>query len=144
MRAAPRHGMEVATAGAHVVGRWCMTAAARSWPKSSSEDRAGSWAATGSPPKVGVLTFHRCINYGSYWQARCLVEGLRARGHDAVILDHRSRRADAAEWKCALQPVLPAWVPRRDRLRYAVKMLRFFRAFASLPLSPPFALENPT
>ena len=22
---------------------------------------------------IGVLTFHRCINYGSYWQARCLV-----------------------------------------------------------------------
>ena len=31
--------------------------------------------------KVGVLTFHRCINFGSYWQARCLVEGLRSRGH---------------------------------------------------------------
>ena len=24
--------------------------------------------------RIGVLTFHRCINYGSYWQARCLVE----------------------------------------------------------------------
>src|SRR5690349_8232637 len=41
--------------------------------------------------KIGVLTFHRCINYGSYWQARCLVDGLRARGHDAVLLDHHSR-----------------------------------------------------
>ena len=30
--------------------------------------------------KIGVLTFHRCINYGSYWQARSLVEGLRSRG----------------------------------------------------------------
>ena len=28
---------------------------------------------------TGVLTFHRCINYGSYWQARCLMEGLRRR-----------------------------------------------------------------
>jgi hypothetical protein len=23
---------------------------------------------------VGVLTFHRCVNNGSYWQARCLVD----------------------------------------------------------------------
>ena len=37
--------------------------------------------------RVGVLTFHRCINYGSYWQARCLVEAIAARGHDAVLLD---------------------------------------------------------
>ncbi len=120
-----------------------MTAAARFWPNRSSKDRTGTSAATGPQPKVGVLTFHRCINYGSYWQARCLVEGLRARGHDAVILDHRSRRVDAAEWKCALQPVLPACVPWSDRLRYGIKMLRFFRAFASLPLSRPFALDDP-
>jgi hypothetical protein len=52
--------------------------------------------------KIGILTFHRCINYGSYWQARCLVEGLRARGHHAAILDHDSRRINIAEWKCAL------------------------------------------
>jgi hypothetical protein len=30
--------------------------------------------------KLGILTFHKCINFGSYWQARCLAEGLRARG----------------------------------------------------------------
>ena len=52
--------------------------------------------------KIGVLTFHRCINYGSYWQARCLVEGLRARGHDAVLLDHDSPQVNRAEWRCAL------------------------------------------
>src|SRR5437867_7124074 len=98
MRAAPNRGTEVARAGPHVVGRWCMTAAARFWNSASSEPHADCWAATGPQRKVGVLTFHHCINYGSYWQARCLVEGLRARGHDAVILDHRSRRADAAEW----------------------------------------------
>ncbi len=37
-----------------------------------------------SPLRVGVLTFHRCINYGSYWQARCLVEGLRVAFPSAV------------------------------------------------------------
>ena len=43
---------------------------------------------TGSLRKIGVLTFHRCINYGSYWQARCLVEGLRDRGFEAELLNH--------------------------------------------------------
>jgi hypothetical protein len=94
-------------------------------------------------PSVGVLTFHRCINYGSYWQACCLVDALRARGHDAVLIDHSSRRINLAEWKCGLRPVLPSPVPRRDYLLYGVKMLRFFRAFAALPLSASFPLEHP-
>jgi hypothetical protein len=94
-------------------------------------------------PKTGVLTFHRCINYGSYWQARCLVDGLRARGHDVVLLDHDSWRINVAEWRCALRPLAPAPVSRGDRLRYGLKMLKFARALASLPLSPRFALDNP-
>lgn len=94
-------------------------------------------------PRTGVLTFHRCINYGSYWQARCLVEDLRARGHDAVLLDHASRRVNAAEWRCALRPVLPTPVPRSDYPLYRRKMCAFFDAFASLPLSPRFDLEDP-
>ena len=54
---------------------------------------------TGRGKKIGVLTFHKCINYGSYWQARCLVEALRRRGHDAELLDHDCgcvRRAEVA------------------------------------------------
>src|SRR4051812_34973041 len=94
--------------------------------------------------QMGVLTFHRCINYGSYWQAQCLVDGLRARGHDAVIVDHDSARVNRAEWTCALQPVLPTAVPRRDRLLYGVKALKFFGAVATLPRSPRFALDQPT
>jgi hypothetical protein len=93
--------------------------------------------------RVGVLTFHRCINYGSYWQARCLVEGLHARGYDAVILDHDSRRVNIAEWKCAFRPVLPTPVPKSDYPLYRQKMRAFFRAFCALPLSRPFDLENP-
>ncbi len=93
--------------------------------------------------KIGVLTFHRCINYGSYWQARCLVEGLRKRGHDATILDHYSRRVNLAEWKCAFQPVLPTLVPETDYPLYREKIRRFFRAFDSLPLSTRFDIENP-
>ena len=71
------------------------------------------------PRKIGVLTFHRCINYGSYWQARCLVDGLRGRGHDAVLLDHRSVRVNRAEWKCALSPLLPAPTPPSEYPLYA-------------------------
>lgn len=96
-----------------------------------------------SPRTIGVLTFHRCINYGSYWQARCLVEGLRARGHDAVIVDHDSGRVNRAEWRCALQPVLPTSVPRQDRPLYRAKLLKFIDAFSSLPRSPRFPIEDP-
>jgi hypothetical protein len=92
--------------------------------------------------KIGVLTFHRCINYGSYWQARCLVEGLRARGHYAVLLDHESRRINIAEWKCAFRPMLPTVVPKSDYPLYREKILRFFRAVAMLPLSPRFQVSH--
>jgi hypothetical protein len=92
---------------------------------------------------VGVATFHRCINHGSYWQARCLVEGLRARGCDAVLLDHRSRRVDLAEWRCALRPTLPTPVPPTDRPHYRRKMRKFVAAVATLPMSAPFELTDP-
>lgn len=92
---------------------------------------------------IGVLTFHRCINYGSYWQARCLVEGLRSRGHDAVLLDHRSTRIDWAEWRCALRPAPGTWGEWEDRNAYAAKARRFFAAFEQLPMSRPFGLDDP-
>jgi len=96
-----------------------------------------------APRSVGVLTFHRCINYGSYWQARCLVEGLRARGLDAVLLDHRSARVNRAEWRCALAPHLPAPTRPGDRAAYARKARRFLAAVERLPLSPPVSLDAP-
>src|SRR5690606_9835177 len=93
--------------------------------------------------KIGILTFHRCINYGSYWQARCLAEGLRTAGHEVVILDHDSRRINIAEWRSALRPMLPNATPLADHPRYREKILRFFRAFGSLPLSTRFGLDAP-
>lgn len=93
-------------------------------------------------PRTGVLTFHRCINYGSYWQAHCLVEGLRSRGHEAVILDHESWRINLAEWTCALRPVLPTPVPSGDYPLYGIKLLKFVRTISSLPRSPRFSLER--
>jgi hypothetical protein len=93
--------------------------------------------------RIGVLTFHRCINYGSYWQARCLVEGLRQRGHDAVLLDHQSREVTWAEWRCAFQPTLPERTPRARYRLYASKARKFLRAFDALPQSPRFPLHDP-
>lgn len=89
--------------------------------------------------RVGVLTFHRCINYGSYWQARCLVEGLREGGHNAVLLDHYSTRIDRAEWRCALEPIPGA---SAQRAAYRAKTRSFFDAFEELPLSRPFPLDR--
>ena len=94
----------------------------------------------GSEGKVGVLTFHRCINYGSYWQARSLVEGLRERGHDAVLLDYAS---PVAETRVALRPTIPTPVPPEDVPAYKRKVRRFEAAFARLPLSAPFCLAHP-
>jgi hypothetical protein len=92
--------------------------------------------------KIGVLTFHRCINYGSYWQARCLVEGLRAMGHDAVLLDHVSTRVNWREWRCALQPRLPVRSVREDVAAHHSKTRQFFEAFSRLPLSRAFPPED--
>jgi hypothetical protein len=93
--------------------------------------------------KIGVLTFHRCINYGSYWQARCLAEGLLTKGHNAAILDHYSIPINLAEWKCAYRPVLPTQVPKSDHPHYREKIKKFFKAFDRLPLSPRFHIERP-
>lgn len=93
--------------------------------------------------KVGVLTFHKCINYGSYWQARCLVEGLRRLGFDAELLDHDCPSVRLAEARCALQPKLPKRTPRHELKHYAAKTRRFSAAIGELPLSPPFPLQEP-
>lgn len=95
------------------------------------------------PPTVGVLTFHDSINYGSYWQARCLVEGLAGRGLDAVLLDHRSYPVRSAELRSAFQPELPARTPRRHHPALGRKVRAFAQAVADLPRSSVFPLDAP-
>jgi hypothetical protein len=97
----------------------------------------------GEQRRIGVLTFHRCINYGSYWQARCLTEGLRARGFDAVLLDHHSRRVTAAELRCAFQPQLPRRTAPGDLAAFGRKTRAFVTAIDALPLSRAFPLDDP-
>jgi hypothetical protein len=104
-------------------------------------------AAPAEPPEpcrtIGILTFHRCINYGSYWQARCLVEGLRGRGENAVLLDHACRDIERTEWRAAMQPLLPKRSSRSEIRSYATKARRFEGAIAELPLSAGFSLHRP-
>jgi hypothetical protein len=97
-----------------------------------------------SSSSIGVLTFHRCINYGSYWQARALVEGLNGRGHKAVLLDHQSPEVTWREWRCAFQPTLPHPTVRSDFGHYAAKARRFLEAFKLLPESRSFSLDDPS
>lgn len=96
------------------------------------------------PLRLGLLTFHRCINYGSFWQARCLAAGLAGEGHAVTLLDHHDPAIARAELACALQPLLPRSSDRADRQRHAAKVRRFAQAQSRLPLSRPFALgERP-
>ncbi|SFR77738.1 polysaccharide pyruvyl transferase family protein [Sphingomonas jatrophae] len=93
--------------------------------------------------RIGVLTYHRSFNYGSYWQARCLVEGLRAMGHDAELLDHADRDVEWREARCLLQPTLPEPTRRQDFAAYKRKGRRLIEAMDRLPLSPRFPLHAP-
>jgi hypothetical protein len=100
-------------------------------------------ARSGKPLRIGVLTFHRCVNYGSYWQARSLLEGLQARGHDVVLLDYDCPETDRVEWRCAMQPLLPRRSSRQDIRLYGRKARAFHRAIAGLPVSARFPLREP-
>ena len=93
--------------------------------------------------RIGILTFHRCINYGSYWQARCLTEGLREMGHDAQLLDHHNDEVARAEWRCSFQPALPERTRRSDLPAFKAKGRKFLSAFDALPQSPRFPLHRP-
>jgi hypothetical protein len=93
--------------------------------------------------KIGVLTFHRCVNYGSYWQARCLLEWLERRGHSAVLLDHMSDAVRKAELRCALSPALPTATRSEDLPLYVRKVRAFRHAVQRLPRTAPFPLDQP-
>ena len=93
--------------------------------------------------KIAVLTFHRCINYGCYWQARCLCEALQKRGYQVELLDHRARRVEIAEWRCAFRPQLPASPVKSDYPQLRRKIEAFACAHEKLPLSAPFDLDEP-
>lgn len=47
--------------------------------------------------KVGILTFHRAINYGAVLQCYALQETVRALGHDAWVIDYRQPKVEATD-----------------------------------------------
>lgn len=71
--------------------------------------------------RLGILTFHKCINYGSYWQALCLAEGNRALGHEVELLDHDCKCVRRSEARCALHPKLPERTALAELKLYAEK-----------------------
>jgi len=40
--------------------------------------------------RIGIITFHRAINYGAILQAYALHESIKALGHQAVIIDYKN------------------------------------------------------
>ena len=40
------------------------------------------------PQKIGILTFHRAINYGAIWQCYALTNYLKAKGFEVSVLDY--------------------------------------------------------
>ena len=95
------------------------------------------------PLRLGILTFHKCFNYGAFWQARCLVEALQSMGHTAVVLDHLSWRVNVSEWKCGFFPCSPEFRSLTKLPAYGRKILAFQKSRARLPLSYTFSLDQP-
>ena len=91
--------------------------------------------------KIGILTFHRCVNYGAYWQARCLLEHVQSLGHDVRLLDHISQRSIRAEWPRLMRPTRPA--PKTDVCRSVKKICKFLLAQQRFPRTRTFSPARP-
>lgn len=48
--------------------------------------------------KIGILTFHRALNYGAVLQCFALNETLRKKGHDVEIIDYRPTCIEKERW----------------------------------------------
>ncbi len=49
--------------------------------------------------KIGILTFHRAINYGAVLQAYALQETLHGLGHEVSVIDYRQPRVERTDRK---------------------------------------------
>jgi len=93
--------------------------------------------------RIALLTFHRCVDYGSHWQARCLLAGLARRGHEVILADHACDRVRRAALACALAPLGGGADERADVPQQVAKIRAFRRAVADLPLGRRFDLARP-
>jgi hypothetical protein len=94
-----------------------------------------------APKRVGILTFHRCINYGAYWQARCLSQYFQQAGHHVELLDYRCLRYFLGEMRHALRPQRPA--PKADVFGMLTKTIRFLSAQQRLQRTSLFNMTAP-
>lgn len=53
--------------------------------------------------RIGILTFHRAINYGAVLQAYAMQETLRGMGLDAMVIDYRQPRVERTDRRPFLQ-----------------------------------------
>ena len=91
--------------------------------------------------KIGILTFHRCINYGAYWQVRCLGDYFARAGYAPQVLDYGWKGFFLNELKHALRPFKGA--PKGDILRFTAKTLKCYGAQQRIRRTPSFALRSP-
>ena len=47
--------------------------------------------------KIGILTFHRAINYGAVLQCYALSEVLKQKGHDVYVIDYRQPKVERTD-----------------------------------------------
>jgi hypothetical protein len=91
--------------------------------------------------KIGILTFHRCVNYGAFWQVRCLSDFFLREGYEPQVLDYGGREFLLSEIRHALRPFRGA--PKTDVLRFTAKTLKCYRAQQSIRRTPGFSMRNP-
>lgn len=84
--------------------------------------------------KVGVLTFHRSLNYGAVLQAYGLVKSIEKLGYKCELIDYRNERLEERDsikrfintkeiLRAGYQFLeLPFWIIRRNRFNHFLKM----------------------
>ena len=63
--------------------------------------------------KIGILTFHRAINYGAVLQCYALQETLKRMGHNVEVIDYRQPMIEKAykciKWNWLAKKIIKFW-----------------------------------
>lgn len=83
--------------------------------------------------RIGLLTFHRALNYGAVLQCYALQQELRRHGHQVEVIDYRQPTVEAAykpvKWSWLIKKILLPWrLP--PYLRQVATLRRGKRMFA--------------
>lgn len=95
-----------------------------------------------APDRIGILTFHRAINYGALLQCYALQEKLRELGTDVKVIDYRSPFLESAyrlTWDLQKNKWSSIW-PWLNGVPSQIRKKRRFRRFAAkhLHLTEPY------